>query len=76
MTLADSVGEFNWGGAGGIYFWIDPKEDMFVVSMMQSPKQRVPYRAVLARGRGARHVLLERYAFAPRMARPRSRAPS
>jgi CubicO group peptidase (beta-lactamase class C family) len=45
--LAGSVGEFNWGGAGGTYFWVDPKEDMLVVFMMQSPKQRVPYRAVL-----------------------------
>ena len=45
--LAGSVGEFNWGGAGGTFFWIDPKEDLFVVFMMQSPKQRVPYRAVL-----------------------------
>ena len=45
--LAGSVGEFNWGGAGGTFFWIDPKEDMLVVFMMQSPKQRVPYRAVL-----------------------------
>ena len=45
--FAGSVGEYNWGGAGGTYFWVDPKEDMFVVFMMQSPKQRVPYRAVL-----------------------------
>jgi CubicO group peptidase (beta-lactamase class C family) len=42
-----SVGELNWGGAGGTYFWIDPKEDMFAVFMMQSPKQRVYYRALL-----------------------------
>ena len=41
------VGEFNWGGAGGTYFWVDPKNRMFVVFMMQSPKQRVPYRSVL-----------------------------
>jgi CubicO group peptidase (beta-lactamase class C family) len=45
--VAGSVGELNWGGAGGTYFWVDPKEDMFVVFMMQSPKQRVPYRFVL-----------------------------
>jgi len=45
--LAGSLGEFNWGGAGGTYFWVDPKEDMFVVFMMQSPKQRVPYRGLL-----------------------------
>jgi CubicO group peptidase (beta-lactamase class C family) len=45
--FAGSVGEYNWGGAGGTYFWVDPKEDMFVVFMMQSPKQRVPYRFLL-----------------------------
>ena len=42
-----SVGEYNWGGAGGTYFWVDPKEDMFVVFMMQSPKQRAYYRGLL-----------------------------
>ncbi len=45
--FAGSVGEFNWGGAGGTYFWADPKESLFVVFMMQSPRQRVPYRGVL-----------------------------
>ena len=35
------------GGAGGTYFWVDPREDLFVVFMMQSPKQRVYYRALL-----------------------------
>jgi CubicO group peptidase (beta-lactamase class C family) len=42
-----SAGEVNWGGAGGTYFWVDPKQDLFVVFMMQSPKQRLPYRSVL-----------------------------
>jgi CubicO group peptidase (beta-lactamase class C family) len=42
-----SVGEYNWGGAGGTYYWADPKESLFVVFMMQSPKQRVPYRALI-----------------------------
>jgi CubicO group peptidase (beta-lactamase class C family) len=42
-----SVGEINWGGAAGTYFWVDPKEDMFVVFMVQSPKQRVRYRVVV-----------------------------
>jgi CubicO group peptidase (beta-lactamase class C family) len=45
--LPGTVGEYNWGGAGGTYFWVDPKEDLFVIYMMQSPKQRVPYRALL-----------------------------
>jgi len=47
VPTAGSVGEYNWGGAGGTYFWADPKENMFVVFGMQSPKMRVPYRQVL-----------------------------
>jgi CubicO group peptidase (beta-lactamase class C family) len=43
-ALPGSVGELNWGGAGGTYFWVDPKEDMYVIMMMQSYAQRVPYR--------------------------------
>ena len=42
-----SVAEYNWGGAAGTYFWVDPKEDLFVVYMMQSPKHRVAVRALL-----------------------------
>ena len=42
-----SPGEYYWGGAGGTYFWVDPKEDLFVVFMMQSPKQRQHYRPVV-----------------------------
>jgi len=45
--FAGPVGEYYWGGAGGTYMWVDPASDMFVVFMMQSPKQRVPYRSVL-----------------------------
>jgi len=42
-----SVGEYFWSGAGGTTFWVDPKEDLFVVFMMQSPSQRLRYRIVL-----------------------------
>jgi len=42
-----SPGEYNWGGAGGTAFWVDPKEQMFVVFMMQSPSQRLRYRPLL-----------------------------
>jgi len=41
------AGTFYWGGAGGTYFWVDPKTDLFVVFMMQSPKQRTFYRVLL-----------------------------
>ncbi|MFT7651767.1 MAG: CubicO group peptidase (beta-lactamase class C family) [Candidatus Azotimanducaceae bacterium] len=30
-----SVGEFNWGGAAGTVFWIDPVEELVVVGMIQ-----------------------------------------
>jgi CubicO group peptidase (beta-lactamase class C family) len=42
-----SVGEMNWSGAGGTAFWIDPKENMFVVFMAQTVSQRGPIRAAL-----------------------------
>jgi CubicO group peptidase (beta-lactamase class C family) len=40
-------GEYEWGGVGGTYFWVDPREDMFVVFMMQSPAQRTHYYALI-----------------------------
>jgi len=46
-AVEGSVGEMSWGGAGGTYFWIDPKESMFVVVMMQAPSQRVRIRNTL-----------------------------
>jgi CubicO group peptidase (beta-lactamase class C family) len=42
-----SVGEYNWSGTGGTTFWVDPKEGLFVVFMMQSPSQRTRYRTML-----------------------------
>lgn len=47
VATAGSPGEYSWGGAGGTYFWADPKENMFVVFAMQSPRNRVPYRQAL-----------------------------
>ncbi len=41
------AGDYYWGGAGGTYFWVDPRTNLFVVFMMQSPKQRVGYRSLL-----------------------------
>ena len=35
-----TVGEMNWSGAGGTSFWVDPKENMFVVFMAQTVSQR------------------------------------
>ena len=44
---AGSQGEFNWSGAAGTTFWIDPKEDMFVIFMIQDPKQGRYFRPIL-----------------------------
>jgi CubicO group peptidase (beta-lactamase class C family) len=45
--LQGSPGDYYWGGAYGTYFWIDPKEQLYVVLMMQSPAARLPYRFLL-----------------------------
>jgi CubicO group peptidase (beta-lactamase class C family) len=34
------LGEYRWDGVGGTFFFIDPKDDMFVVFMVQTPSQR------------------------------------
>jgi CubicO group peptidase (beta-lactamase class C family) len=44
-----SVGEFFWGGVTGTYFWIDPREQMVVVLMLQAPDQRLRYRYLARR---------------------------
>jgi CubicO group peptidase (beta-lactamase class C family) len=33
-------GEYRWDGIAGTFFFVDPKDDMFVICMMQSPSQR------------------------------------
>jgi CubicO group peptidase (beta-lactamase class C family) len=43
-----SVGEFYWGGIYGTYFWVDPKEKLIAVMMMQvSGALRSHYRALI-----------------------------
>ncbi len=42
-----TAGEYNWNGVAGTNFWIDPKRDMFVVFMIQSPKQRMHYMSTI-----------------------------
>jgi CubicO group peptidase (beta-lactamase class C family) len=44
-----SVGDFFWGGVTGTYFWIDPREQMVVVLMLQAPEMRLPYRYLTRR---------------------------
>jgi len=47
-SLTGTAGDYNWGGAFGTAFWIDPKEQLVVVSMTQAPGTiRVHYRQLL-----------------------------
>lgn len=32
-----SIGEYGWAGAGGTYFWVDPKEELVGILMTQAP---------------------------------------
>jgi CubicO group peptidase (beta-lactamase class C family) len=34
------LGEYRWDGVAGTFFFVDPKDDMFLICMMQSPSQR------------------------------------
>ncbi len=43
-NVPGSVGDYNWGGWGGTYFWVDPKERLIGIWMMQSPGERTYYR--------------------------------
>jgi CubicO group peptidase (beta-lactamase class C family) len=45
--FSGSVGQFFWSGIGGTFFWIDPKEDLFVIFMSQAPGQRVYTRTLM-----------------------------
>ncbi len=40
-------GDYTWNGVGGTHFWVFPKDDMFVVFMIQSVRQRPRYMAMI-----------------------------
>ena len=43
-SLPGSTGDYSWAGALGTYFWIDPKEKLVAIKMMQAPAMRLHYR--------------------------------
>jgi len=46
-TDAGTAGDYTWNGVAGTHFWVDPKEDMFVLFMIQSPRQRAHYMTLI-----------------------------
>ena len=46
--IPGSVGDYSWGGAEGTYFWVDPKEGLFAILMLQAPTAvNIPQRLLL-----------------------------
>jgi CubicO group peptidase (beta-lactamase class C family) len=46
--VAGSEGEYMWAGAAGTFFWVDPKQNLAVVAMMQAPGPSRPgYRRMI-----------------------------
>jgi CubicO group peptidase (beta-lactamase class C family) len=47
--IPGSVGDYSWASVQGAYFWVDPKERLFAILMLQAPPpvnraQRLPMR--------------------------------
>ena len=45
ISIMGSDGEYNWGGAAGTIFWIDPIEELVVISMIQLMQSPWPLRS-------------------------------
>lgn len=43
-SFPSSPGTYFWGGIAGTVFWVDPKEDLTALLMIQAPGQRAYYR--------------------------------
>ncbi len=39
-----TIGNYSWGGLAGTAFWVDPKEELIAVFMMQDIPMRLHYR--------------------------------
>lgn len=47
-AVTGTAGDYNWGGAFGTMFWVDPKEELTVVYMAHTPgAPRLYYRALM-----------------------------
>ncbi len=46
-ALPGSVGDYSWSGVSGTYFWIDPREELIAILMMQAPNERMRYRHLM-----------------------------
>ena len=42
-----TAGDYYWDGVAGTTFWVDPKEELFAIFMIQEPAQRLNYRYLM-----------------------------
>jgi len=45
-TTPGSAGQYHWGGIAGTFFWVDPRERLFAILMVQAPGQRLHCRTL------------------------------
>lgn len=43
-VIPGTPGDYTWSGLAGTYFWVDPREELAAVLLMQAPEQRTYYR--------------------------------
>lgn len=46
-AMPGSAGDYYWGGLAGTYFWIDPKEKLIAIFMIQAPSQQPYYPSII-----------------------------
>lgn len=55
--ISGSVGDYTWSGIFGTYFWVDPKQELFGIILMQSPA--AAYGATAAHWVGLRNLVYD-----------------
>jgi CubicO group peptidase (beta-lactamase class C family) len=45
-AMPGSVGQYFWGGLAGTTFWVDPREELAAILLIQAPAQRDYYRTL------------------------------
>jgi CubicO group peptidase (beta-lactamase class C family) len=46
-SFPGSAGDYYWEGLGGTSFWVDPREELYGLVMIQAPGRREPYRRMM-----------------------------
>jgi CubicO group peptidase (beta-lactamase class C family) len=46
-TVPGSPGEFSWSGIAGTHFWVDPREQLIGLLLIQAPSLRIHFRHLI-----------------------------